>query len=79
MVIESSRTAVAITTAERCDRCGARAFVRTTFAAGDELHDLLWCGHHFAAHEARIREQAVFVQDERDSIDEPIPSLDWPT
>lgn len=76
MVIESTTRVVAVTTAERCDRCGARAFVRTTFAAGEDLHELLWCGHHFAAFESKIREQALLVQDERDAIDTPVPPLD---
>ncbi len=69
MVIATSTTVVAPSTAERCDRCGARAFVRTTFAADQQVLELLWCGHHFAAHEASIRERAVLVQDQRDSID----------
>jgi hypothetical protein len=68
MVVEASTTVVTTSTAERCDRCGARALVRTTFASGEQLHELLWCGHHFAANEAKIREQAVLVQDERDEM-----------
>lgn len=34
--------AKAFTAQDRCDRCGAQAQVRATFAAGD----LLFCGHH---------------------------------
>jgi hypothetical protein len=74
VIIEASTTAVAVTAAEHCDRCGARAFVRTTFAADGGLHELLWCGHHFAAYELKIRAQAVLVQDERQRIvEKPAP------
>lgn len=32
-----------LTAADRCDRCGAQALVRTHHATGP----LLWCGHHY--------------------------------
>lgn len=48
-------------TAERCDRCGARAMVRTMFLVGEDLCDLLWCGHHFTAYETAIRTHAILV------------------
>ena len=41
-----------LTALDRCDRCGAQAYVRVTLAAGG---DLLFCGHHFREHEARLR------------------------
>ena len=53
---------VPLPTAERCDRCNAPARVRTSFLVGEDLADLFWCGHHFAAYEAKIREEAVLVQ-----------------
>jgi hypothetical protein len=37
-----------LTAADRCDRCGAQAFVRTTMSSG---HELLWCAHHYAQNE----------------------------
>lgn len=33
--------------ADRCDRCGAQAYVRATLHAGGEL---LFCAHHGRAH-----------------------------
>ena len=33
----------ALTTADRCDRCGAQAYVRITLRNGGEL---LFCAHH---------------------------------
>lgn len=36
-------TEVALTAADRCDRCGAQAYLRATLPSG---HELLLCGHH---------------------------------
>jgi hypothetical protein len=46
------RTPPALTRADRCDRCSARALVRALFPAGE----LLFCGHHARAHEERLSE-----------------------
>ena len=48
-----------LTTADRCDRCGAAAKVRAVLPSGGEL---LFCGHHARAHEAKLRELAVELQ-----------------
>jgi hypothetical protein len=45
-------TPPALTRADRCDRCSARALVRVQFPAGE----LLFCGHHARAHEERLSE-----------------------
>jgi hypothetical protein len=42
----------ALTSADRCDRCSARALVRALLPAGE----LLFCGHHARAHEQRLVE-----------------------
>jgi hypothetical protein len=57
-----------LTALDRCDRCGAQAYVRVTLAAGG---DLLFCGHHFREHEARLRPLALEVQDETAKLVEP--------
>ena len=49
-----------LTAADRCDRCGAQAFVRVVLTSGD----LLFCGHHAKAYEAGLRERAVDWVDE---------------
>lgn len=46
---------------DRCDRCGAQAYVRATMESG---FDLLLCAHHFRENESRLREIAVDIQDE---------------
>jgi len=50
-----------LTATDRCDRCGAQAYVRTVLAGGSEL---LFCNHHWTENEARLREIAVSIQDE---------------
>ena len=49
-----------LTAADRCDRCGAQAFVRVVLSSGD----LLFCGHHAKAYEVGLREKAVDWVDE---------------
>lgn len=51
--------------ADRCDRCGAQAYVRTTMASGSEL---LFCAHHWYENETRLREVAADVYDELDRL-----------
>jgi len=57
-----------LTALDRCDRCGAQAYVRVILAAGGEL---LFCGHHFREHEARLRPLSLDVQDETAKLVEP--------
>ncbi|GAA2013915.1 hypothetical protein JL107_13550 [Nakamurella flavida] len=45
-----------LTAADRCDRCGAAAQVRAVLPTGGEL---LFCGHHARAHQARLEELAA--------------------
>ena len=56
-----------LTAADRCDRCGAQAYVRATMESG---FDLLLCAHHFHENESRLREIAVTIQDESDRLAE---------
>lgn len=53
-----------LSVSDRCDRCSAQAFVRVRFAAGA----LLFCGHHFALHEAGLLNRDAIVDDFRDRI-----------
>jgi hypothetical protein len=62
-------TAVAspLSAADRCDRCGAQAFIRVRIVTGGEL---LFCGHHGRRHEDKLRPQAVEWYDETHRIAE---------
>ena len=44
-----------LTAADRCDRCGAQAYVRARLHAGGEL---LFCAHHGREHLPKLREHA---------------------
>ena len=57
-----------LTHADRCDRCGARAYVLAVIGA--ELAQLLFCAHHFRRWEGPIRDAAVQIIDERFQLDE---------
>ncbi len=59
----------ALTVADRCDRCGAQAFLRAVLMGGD----LLFCGHHGRAYADLLAQQAVEVEDFTDNIN-PSPS-----
>ena len=53
-----------LTAADRCDRCGAQAFVRVLLASGD----LLFCAHHAKAYEDKLKPSAVDWVDETASL-----------
>lgn len=54
-----------LTAIDRCDRCGAQAYIRVTLTSGGEL---LFCGHHGHAHEARLREMSLEFQDDSSAL-----------
>jgi len=51
----------ALNAADRCDRCGAQAYVRVTLASG---FDLLFCVHHSKEHADKLKQVALRIQDE---------------
>lgn len=51
---------------DRCDRCGAQAYVRVELASGAEL---LFCAHHARQHEDKLREVAISIHDETDRLE----------
>lgn len=57
-----------LTRQDRCDRCGAQAYVRATLPG--QGGDLLFCGHHFRAHESALVGAGASVRDERHRIDQ---------
>jgi len=52
--------------ADRCDRCGAQAFVLATGVSGE----LMFCGHHYNKNKESIDSWAFEVINEIDSINE---------
>ena len=51
---------------DRCDRCGAQAFVLVKGITGE----LMFCGHHFANFEDNLTKFSYEIVDERDRINQ---------
>ncbi len=64
-------SAAALTAADRCDRCGAQAYLRVELASGLEL---LFCAHHAREHGEKLREVAVTVIDESHKLGD-VPAI----
>lgn len=56
--------AAALDSEDRCDACGAQAYVRVELPYGE----LMFCGHHANEHLSKLQEQALRIQDERSRI-----------
>jgi len=55
-----------LTALDRCDRCGAQAYVRVVLPGGG---DLMFCRHHARAHGAKLDEVALEIYDESAQLD----------
>ena len=55
----------ALSASDRCDRCGAQAYVRVTLASG---FDLLFCVHHSKEHADKLKQVALEIHDESERI-----------
>lgn len=55
--------------ADRCDRCGAQAFMAALISPLDE-HPLMFCAHHGAAHLPALQHAAIAIRDERYKINQ---------
>lgn len=53
------------TALDRCDRCGAQAYVRVELSTGGEL---LFCAHHAREHADKLQQVAASIQDETHSL-----------
>lgn len=54
----------ALTAADRCDSCGAQAYVRVTLASGE----LLFCAHHASRFKEKLYPTALAWHDESDRL-----------
>ncbi len=59
-----------LTAADRCDRCGAQARVRAILPGGE----LLFCAHHAQQYEAKLKDKAVQIIDQRAQLDRELSS-----
>lgn len=49
-----------LSAADRCDRCGAQAYVKVMMPSGD----LLFCAHHGKEHGEKLKQVALEIKDE---------------
>jgi hypothetical protein len=61
----------ALTAGDRCDRCGAQAYLRVELQSGGEL---LFCAHHAREHGDKLREVAAHVLDETHKLEPTTPA-----
>ena len=65
-------SATPLTAVDRCDRCGAQAYLRVQLQAGGEL---LFCARHAREHGDKLREIAAYFHDETHKLsDTPTPA-----
>ena len=64
-VIVTTLTAPMLSSLDRCDRCGAQAYVRVTLGGGGEL---MFCAHHARQHEDKLREVSAHIHDESERL-----------
>ncbi len=67
----STLTVEPLTAVDRCDRCGAQAYVRVTLPAGSEL---LFCAHHGREYAPKLRELDAEIMDESERLDDAQPT-----
>lgn len=53
---------------DRCDQCGARAYVHTILDGGS----LYWCRHHWLKHQPILQPKALYINDETRALFEHI-------
>jgi hypothetical protein len=54
-----------LTALDRCDRCGAQAYVRVELATGGEL---MFCAHHAREHAEKLHQVASTIHDDTGAI-----------
>lgn len=64
-VVTTTLATSPLTAADRCDRCGAQAYVRVMLATGGEL---LFCAHHGRQHTPALASAEARIQDESNRL-----------
>ncbi|MDQ1729894.1 MAG: hypothetical protein QOK10_53 [Pseudonocardiales bacterium] len=67
----STLTTEPLTAVDRCDRCGAQAYVRVTLQAGGEL---MFCAHHGREYTPKLQELEARIVDEYNRLDDEQPT-----
>lgn len=64
--VESTQEEINLTASDRCDACGAQAFVYVKGLSGE----LYFCGHHYSKNEKELSSWAFTIFDQRDRINQ---------
>jgi hypothetical protein len=70
--VSTATAATPLTAVDRCDRCGAQAYLRVQLEAGGEL---LFCAHHAREHGDKLREIATYFHDETDRLSDTVAPI----
>ena len=62
--VVASETKPALTAEDRCDVCGAQAYIRASLATGE----LFFCGHHGAENKPKLEAIVLDWHDETDRL-----------
>lgn len=63
----TEQVSLPLTAEDRCDRCGAQAYLKVEIGGSS----LLFCAHHSREHEPKLRAAgARFVRDERAALND---------
>lgn len=62
-----------LTAADRCDRCGAQAYLRVVLVSGG---DLLFCAHHGRKFAPELQKVAAEIQDETEKLSATPPNAE---
>lgn len=57
-----------LTALDRCDRCGAQAYLKATSEGGTEL---MFCAHHAREHAPKLKELGYIIHDETQKLAAP--------
>ncbi len=68
MTTATAPSQAVLTAMDRCDRCGAQAYLRVELQTGGEL---LFCAHHAREHGEKLREVAANLHDETHKLGTP--------
>lgn len=57
-----------LTANDRCDRCGAQAYLAVAVGFDGKTGDLLFCAHHAREHRTALGLKTTVIRDEQDKL-----------
>lgn len=66
--MNATATKPSLSATDRCDRCGAQAYMRAELPSGLEL---MFCAHHGREHQQKLQQDNAKILDETARLHEP--------